>query len=49
MFGQVDAAEQEDVKKAPKKHKIASKGKGKTSKKKKGKKKASHKKIAAKA
>jgi|APCry1669189567_1035234.scaffolds.fasta_scaffold373367_1 hypothetical protein len=51
MFNEIDASEQEDVEKTPKKkHKIAAKGKGKKTKKKGGKKKHSHrKKVTAKA
>ena len=49
MFGEVESNEQEDVKKAPKKHKIASKGKTKKKTgKKRSKKKVSRKKFAAK-
>ena len=48
MFGEIESAETEDVKK-PKKHKVAGKGKGKKHAKKHGKKKhGGKKKISAK-
>lgn len=49
MFGEIESSEQEDVKKAPKKHKIAAKGKGHKKAKHGGKKKHhAKKKVAAK-
>lgn len=48
MFGEIESADQEDVKK-PKKHKVSGKGKGKKHAKKHGKKKhGGKKKISAK-
>jgi hypothetical protein len=47
MFGEVDATNEEDVKK-PSKHKVAGKGKGKKHAKKHGKKHHAKKKIVAK-
>jgi hypothetical protein len=47
MFGEVDATNEEDVKK-PKRHKVSGKGKGKKHAKKHGKKHHAKKKIVAK-
>ena len=47
MFGEIESTEQEDVKKAPKKHKIAGKGKGNKKAKKSHNKKHVSKKHAA--